>query len=72
MIKFDVFGDLMLIDRQQGQWLLFKSSGTGLRVRIYDVVIPKHLNESELAQYLDDIFHERASAQYPQVIKLNN
>ncbi|WP_422624198.1 DUF7661 family protein [Pseudoalteromonas rubra] len=33
-------------------------------------MIPPELDESELAQYLNDIYHERSSEAYPRVILL--
>ncbi|WP_371929326.1 hypothetical protein [Photobacterium sp. CCB-ST2H9] len=68
-IKFNVFGHLMSVQRKDGEWLLFMESETSLRARVYDVVIPSDLQESELAGYLADIYHEQASAQYPDVQK---
>ncbi|MDO6620593.1 hypothetical protein [Shewanella sp. 6_MG-2023] len=74
-IKFDVFGKSLSIKRQdrqsdQPRWLLFRDSGTGLRSRIHEVIIPPELKETELAGYLDDIFHENATAKHSQVLKL--
>ncbi|MCL1076655.1 hypothetical protein L2734_00455 [Parashewanella spongiae] len=51
----------MAVQRKNNEWLLFVDSGTGLRTRVYDVVIPSNLNESELTTYLADIFHENAT-----------
>lgn len=66
-IKFDVFGKSMSVLRQDEQWLLFTDSGMGMRTRVYDAVIPSHLEQDELATYLDDIFHENASENHPHV-----
>lgn len=66
-IKFDVFGKNMSVRRQDEQWLLFVDSGMGMRTRVFDVVIPSHLKQDELAIYLDDIFHEHASESHPHV-----
>ncbi|MCW8329446.1 hypothetical protein MD588_11565 [Photobacterium sp. SDRW27] len=65
-IKFDVFGKLMSVQRKNEEWLLFMESDTSMRVRIYDVAIPAELDESELAGYLADIFHE--NVQSPHLI----
>lgn len=75
-IKFDVFGKSMSItwqeyDNSQGEWLLFRDSGTGLRSRIFDVIIPAEIEEPNLGRYLDDIFHENATEKHSQVIRLN-
>lgn len=60
-IKFKVFGKRMSVQRKDGEWLLFRESNTGVRARIYEVVIPPDLEENELATYLADIFHESAN-----------
>ena len=51
------------------QWLLFRESDTGIRARVYDVVIPAELKEEELLTYLDDIYHEYASERHAKVIR---
>ena len=61
----------MSVKRQAGQWLLFRDSDTGLRARIYDVIIPSDLNENELERYLSDIYHEFANEKYPDVKRIN-
>ncbi|PMG74508.1 hypothetical protein BCU84_18285 [Shewanella sp. 10N.286.51.B7] len=71
LLKFDVFGKSMSVNRQNGEWLLFIDSNTGLRTRVYDVVIPSELLESELARYLGDIFHESARGDNTDVTRLN-
>ena len=70
LIKFNVFGKKMSVQRKNEEWLLFLESDTSLRVRIYDVVIPDELDENELSSYLADIFHENASSTYPTVERL--
>lgn len=70
MHKFNVFGKKMAIQRKEGQWLLFNEPDFGIRSRVYDVVIPAELSEQKLVQYLDDIYHEYSSEQYPKVTKL--
>ncbi|WP_194436610.1 DUF7661 family protein [Vibrio fluminensis] len=67
LIKFNVFGKPMSVQRKEGEWLLFLESATSMRVRVYDVVIPPELNENELAGYLADIYHENASVKHPSV-----
>ena len=70
-IKFDVFGKRMSVQRKDGEWLLFRESNTGVRARVYEVVIPAELEESELAAYLADIFHESASEKHSSVVRLD-
>lgn len=70
-IKFNVFGKVLSVQRKNDEWLLFREADTGMRARIYDVVIPPELTQDKLAQYLDDIYHEHASEKHPSVIQLN-
>ncbi|WP_114766691.1 DUF7661 family protein [Vibrio rhodolitus] len=67
LIKFNVFGKPMSVQRKEGEWLLFLESATSMRVRVYDVVIPPELQEDELAGYLADIYHENANSKYLSV-----
>lgn len=71
LIKFDVFGKPMSVLKKEQEWLLFNESDTGIRSRVYDVVIPPDLLDSELAKYLDDIYHENASDKHPRVKRLS-
>jgi hypothetical protein len=70
-IKFNVFGKRMSIQRKDGEWLLFRESNTGVRAKVHEVVIPADLEESELATYLADIFHEGASEKQSSVKRLD-
>lgn len=70
VIKFNVFGKPMSVHRIEQQWQLFTDSDTGMSARVYDVVIPPDLTPSELAGYLDDIYHEYANEKYPEVVIL--
>lgn len=70
ILNFNVFGTLMSVRRESEQWRIYKESPTGIRSRVYDVVIPDYLTASELKGYLDDIYHEYASERYPNVEQL--
>lgn len=70
-IKFDVFGKRLSVQRKDGEWLLFRESNTGVRARVHEVVIPADLDESELATYLADIYHESATEKHSSVIRLD-
>ena len=61
----------MSVQRKDGEWLLFRESNTGVKARVHEVVIPAELEESELATYLADIFHESASEKHPSVVRLD-
>lgn len=70
MHKFNVFGKEMIILRKNNEWLLFNESLTGIRTRVYDVIIPADLSSQELTRYLDDIYHEYSTQQHPHVIPI--
>ena len=67
--KFDVFGKVMLVEASAVGWQLFILGNEGKRLRS-DMVIPDFIREDELAQYLDDMFHEMATRERPSVIRL--
>ena len=69
-IRFDVFGKFMTIERRNDRWLLLSESGKGIKSPVAGVEIPSDLEEEELAQFLDDIFHEHASVETPAVIRI--
>lgn len=61
----------MSVQRKDSEWLLFRESNTGVRARVHEVVIPADLDETDLATYLADIFHESASEKYSSVVRLD-
>ncbi len=52
------------------EWPLFTESNTGIRAKVYEVIIPSELSESEIASFLDDIYHEYSSEEHERVIRL--
>lgn len=69
-LYFNVYGQKMSVQRKHDEWLLFKESDTSMRARVYDVVIPSELQESELTIYLADIYHESARVGHSDVVQL--
>ena len=69
-IRFDVFGNHMMVERRDNRWLLLNESGTGINSPVPGIEIPPDLEEEELAQFLDDIFHEQASVENPAVVRI--
>lgn len=70
IIKFNVFGKEMSVIKKEHEWQLFNESDTGIRSRVYDVVIPSDLDSNDLETYLDDIYHEYSSNKHPKVVRL--
>ena len=71
IIKFSVFGKQMSVLKNNEGWQLFNESDTGIRTRVYDVVIPSDLESTELGTYLDDIYHEYSSEKHPDVLEID-
>ena len=65
-LRFDVFGREIAVERTRSGWrpLLVGSEG---KSRPADFEIPSALSEDELLGYLDDLFHEYATAERPCV-----
>jgi len=58
-IRFDVFGQLLLIRRVADRWDVIAVGEDGKRSPA-GFVIPDFIEDAELEQYLFDLFHERA------------
>lgn len=71
MLRFNVFGRVMGVARAQGEWKAVYIGTDGKNREAHDVVIPSSVTASELTAYLADIFHESASPENPEVIRLD-
>ena len=60
MRRFNVFGRIVSIERAGARWAAFLHGADGKR-RPADFVVPDFIPESELEQYLFDLFHENAT-----------
>jgi len=69
-MKLDVFGRKMLAEHTTSGWQLFDVGPDGKRSLARDIVIPDFISESELDQYLGDVFHESATKKHPGVRRL--
>jgi hypothetical protein len=68
-LKFDVFGRALVVERAGQNWVVY-SSAEGRRSLEPEVVIPQAVSESELAQYLTDLFHVLATPDRPCVRRI--
>ena len=59
LIRFDVFGRVLAVRRDGGAWRVYSVGADG-KLGEAGTVIPDFVAESELEQYLADIFHESA------------
>ena len=60
----------MVVERKDNEWLLFKDSGNGFKVRVNEIVIPEDVKEKDLEYFLDDMYHEHSSLENPAVIRV--
>ncbi|MBB1626396.1 hypothetical protein [Achromobacter sp. UMC71] len=59
-MRFNIYNRFQLeIVREGAAWACYQG-GAGKRVRAAGLVIPSELTAGELAEYLDDIYHELA------------
>ena len=65
-LRFDVFGREVIVRSTAEGWQAVFPGGDG-KSRLAGFPIPADLNEDEIIGYLDDLFHESASADYPRV-----
>jgi len=69
LVKLDVFGQRVHVERLDGEWRAYSLGSDGKRSPFH-VAIPRTLGESELAQYFDDLYHEASTPKRPNVIRL--
>lgn len=66
-LRFDVFGRELVVERSRvSPWTAYYSGTDGTR-RPAGFPIPPHLSDVEVGQYLDDLLHENATAEHPEV-----
>ncbi|VED53769.1 Uncharacterised protein [Raoultella terrigena] len=71
MLIYDVFGRHIGVQREGERWLIFRADLTERKFsRLYEVIIPDDLTETEIPGWLDDIFHEAATEKYPEVRRI--
>lgn len=65
-LRFDVFGRDIIVESTHSGWKAYFAGSDGKR-RPADFPIPEHLSAEDIAGYLDDLFHENATADKPVV-----
>jgi len=60
----------MLVERVGSDWRTYLLGGDGKR-SLVDIVIPEWIDDIDLAQYFDDLYHESATPQHPAVVRLS-
>lgn len=70
-MKFDIFGKKVLeVVRSNDQWLTFYCGNDGVKRKADDICIPASLEESELDEFIADVFHEWATADKNEIRRL--
>ncbi len=70
-LRFDVFGQLVVVAESKGGWATFYVGAEGKRRPATDIVVPQDMPESGIEQYLDDLCHEWATEEHPNVKRLD-
>ena len=65
-LQFDVFGRRIVVESTGSGWRAWYPGADGTR-RPAEFAIPAHLDAGSIAGYLDDLFHEHATAAHPKV-----
>jgi hypothetical protein len=68
--RFDVFGRLVLVSKNDGRWTAWYAGDEGKRRLASDIVIPSDIEEGDLERYLADLCHEWATSRHQSVRRL--
>lgn len=68
-LRFNVFGRIVLVQREAGQWQVHAVRADGKRSPA-GFVVPDFIDEREIAQYLFDLFHESATPGHGDVRRI--
>ena len=66
--NFNVFGRIIRVEKDVDGWRAYYPGSDGKK-RVADFVIPNDVADSELEQYLGDIFHENARPNNAEVTR---
>jgi hypothetical protein len=70
-IKLDVYGKAMLAEHGAGGWRVFELGADGKR-REVRIAVPEFIEDNEIDQYLDDLYHENATPAHPCVRRIGD
>lgn len=70
IVNLDVSGKRFVVERVGERWRACEVRSDGKRSLI-GIAIPDSLDESAIAQYFDDVYHEAATLQRPNVSRLD-
>ncbi len=70
-MKLDVYGRKREVIRHRNQWRVLISGTEGKKRIAEDIMIPSHIKEEALMNYLADLCHEWSRPGNDCVVKLN-
>lgn len=68
-MKLDVYGKRIEIIYENSAWSIYVL-GEGKKLKTNDICIPDNYNEKQAIQFLEDLFHEKATKENPNIIVL--
>ena len=71
MPRFDVYGHVLRVERSEGGWVASYAGPGGTLRPAHDVLVPPDVPEEGLAAFLSDHFHESATPDRPDVVRLD-
>ena len=71
MLKFNVFGHLVVVTASDNGWAVFHVGAEGKRRPAKDILVPSNVPPAEVERYLDDLCHEWATEHHPKVERLD-
>lgn len=67
-MKLDIYGKMDIeVIRKDGEWLAYRLGDEGKKRQLHDIKFPKTLPQDEIIGYVEDVYHEWASAKNQSV-----
>ena len=70
-MKFDVYGRKLDVIRHQNQWRVLIAGSEGKKRLAEDIMVPSHIPEEALAEYLADLCHEWSRKGKESVLRID-
>lgn len=71
MPRFDVYGRVLHVEWSEGGWMAAYVGPGGTLRPAHDVLVTPDVSEEGLAAFLSDHFHESATPDRPDVVRLD-
>ena len=70
-MRLDLYGQAIEVDRADDAWRVCYVGNDGTKRAAADIRIPDDVRAEDIAGYLDDLCHERATPAHPRVRRLD-